>query len=235
MATEPPVSAAKAFTANGLSLQDAPISTAQLYPWVQPGAPANPLLRKVREEGNPVNPDAAYEGNYNQFGTRNNPIVGRRFSGADYIRRRACGFYSRRQPVGGLGLSGDRHPGRNNSTAWRLRANLRLAPSVPNDTMTLNDTSGHPHCPNDHGTQGTTRYERGVHRVPGWPRLHICAVALWRGDRLHEWSLIAAILPPYSLSHRTASSFSVRAIVIEGHANAAFPPMSVSSATADVS
>jgi hypothetical protein len=35
-----------------------------------------------------------------------------------------------------------------------LRANLRLPPPVPNDTMTLNDTSGHPHWPNDHGTQG---------------------------------------------------------------------------------
>ena len=34
------IAAAKAFTANGLSLEGAPISTAQLYPWVQPGAPA---------------------------------------------------------------------------------------------------------------------------------------------------------------------------------------------------
>src|SRR5688572_20532724 len=38
------IAAAKAFTANGLSLDGAPLSTAQLYPWVQPGAPANPLF-----------------------------------------------------------------------------------------------------------------------------------------------------------------------------------------------
>jgi hypothetical protein len=27
---------------------------------------------------------------------------------------------------------------------------------LPTDTITLNDTSGHPHCPNDRSTQGAT-------------------------------------------------------------------------------
>src|SRR5262249_34692505 len=53
------IAAAKAFTANGLSLDSAPISTAQLYPWVQPGAPGNPLFGLAA--GNPVSPEAAYE------------------------------------------------------------------------------------------------------------------------------------------------------------------------------
>ena len=48
------IAAAKAFTANGLSLENAPISTAQLYPWVQPGAPGNPLFGLAG--GNPVSP-----------------------------------------------------------------------------------------------------------------------------------------------------------------------------------
>src|SRR6266487_1690762 len=52
------IAAAKAFTANGLSLNGAPLSTAQLYPWVQPGAPGNPLFGLAA--GNPVSPDAAY-------------------------------------------------------------------------------------------------------------------------------------------------------------------------------
>jgi len=146
------IAAAKAFTANGLSLDDAPISTGQLYPWVQPGAPANPLFGLAA--GNPVNPDGAYKGNYNEFGTLSDPMVGQRVGGTITFGG-GLALYSRRDPVGGLGLSGDTACA-DHSTAWRLRANLRLAPPVPNDMMTLNDTSGHPHCPNDHGTQGAT-------------------------------------------------------------------------------
>ena len=62
-------------------------------------------------------------------------------------------LYSRRDAVGGLGLSGDTACA-GHSTAWRLRASLRLAPPLPNDTITLNGTSGHPHCPNHGSTQG---------------------------------------------------------------------------------
>ena len=54
------IAAAKAFSANGLSLDSAPLSTAQLYPWVQPGAPANPLFGLAA--GNPVSPEDAYDG-----------------------------------------------------------------------------------------------------------------------------------------------------------------------------
>jgi uncharacterized protein GlcG (DUF336 family) len=147
------IAAAKAFTANGLSLDDAPISTGQLYPWVQPGASANPLFGLA--DGNPINPDAAYEGNYDQFGTRSDPMVGQRVGGTITFGG-GLALYSRSDAVGGLGLSGDTACA-DHSTAWRLRANLRLAPPIPNDTITLNDTSGHPHCPNDGSTQGATR------------------------------------------------------------------------------
>jgi uncharacterized protein GlcG (DUF336 family) len=146
------IAAAKAFTANGLSLDDAPISTAQLYPWVQPGAPANPLFGLAA--GNPVNPDAAYKGDYNQFGTAKDPMVGERVGGTMTFGG-GLALYSRSNTVGGLGLSGDTACA-DHSTAWRLRANLRLAPPVPTDTITLNDTSGHPHCPNHRGTQEAT-------------------------------------------------------------------------------
>lgn len=144
------IAAAKAFTANGLCLDGAPISTAQLYPWVQPGAPANPLFGLAH--GNPVNPDAAYEGSYNQFGTGNDPMVGQRVGGTITFGG-GLALYTHDDAVGGLGLSGDTACA-DHSTAWRLRANLRLAPPVPNDTIALDDTSGHPHCPNDSGTQG---------------------------------------------------------------------------------
>jgi uncharacterized protein GlcG (DUF336 family) len=146
------IAAAKAFTANGLSLENAPISTAQLYPWVQPGAPANPLFGLAG--GNPVSPEAAYEGAYQQFGTRNDPMVGRRVGGTITFGG-GLALYSSGDAVGGLGLSGDTACA-DHSTAWRLRAELRLAPAVPNDTITLNNATGHPRCPNDAGTQGAT-------------------------------------------------------------------------------
>jgi Haem-degrading len=119
---------------------------------VQPGAPAHPLFGLA--DGNLINPDGAYDGNYNDFGTRNDPMVGQRVGGTITFGG-GLALNSRGEPVGGLGLSGDTACA-DHSTAWRLRVNLRLAPPVPNDTMTLNDTSGHPHCPNDRGTQGAT-------------------------------------------------------------------------------
>jgi hypothetical protein len=74
VAVEPPDRGSEGLHANGLSLDEAPISTGQLYPWVQPGAPANPPFGLAA--GNPVNPDGAYEGNYNGFGTLNDRMVG---------------------------------------------------------------------------------------------------------------------------------------------------------------
>jgi uncharacterized protein GlcG (DUF336 family) len=144
------IAAAKAFTANGLSLDGGPLSTAQLYPWVQPGAPANPLFGLAG--GNPVDPAAAYKGNYNLFGSKNDPMVGSRVGGTITFGG-GLGLYNGSTAIGGLGLSGDTACA-DHSTAWRLRAALGLAPTVGNDRITLDDASGHPGCPNDAGTQG---------------------------------------------------------------------------------
>ena len=101
------IAAAKAFTANGLSLDDAPISTAQLYPWVQPGAPANPLFGLAN--GNPVNPDAAYRGQLQPVrdAQRSHGRSARRRH--DYVRRRACALLPQRhrrrpRPLGRYGV-----------------------------------------------------------------------------------------------------------------------------------
>jgi hypothetical protein len=97
------IAAAKAFTANGLSLDGAPLSTAQLYSWVQPGAPANPLFGLAF--GNPLSPEDAYKGNYDQFGTRNDPMVGQPLRGhlgrwrARFVRRHGLrGSFHRMAP-----------------------------------------------------------------------------------------------------------------------------------------
>jgi uncharacterized protein GlcG (DUF336 family) len=144
------IAAAKAFTANGLSLDSAPLSTAQLYPWVQPGAPANPLFGLAA--GNPVSPEDAYEGQFSRFGTHNDPMVGRRVGGTITFGG-GLGLYDGTNAIGGLGLSGDTACA-DHSTAWRLRALLGMAPTAGNDKITLDNASGHPHCPNDAGTQG---------------------------------------------------------------------------------
>jgi len=144
------IAAAKAFTANGLSLDSAPLSTAQLYPWVQPGAPGNPLFGLAA--GNPVSPEDAYQGPAAQFGTRNDPMIGRRVGGTITFGG-GLGLYDGTNAIGGLGLSGDTACA-DHSTAWRLRVGLGLAPTTGNDRITLDNATGHPHCPNDAGTQG---------------------------------------------------------------------------------
>jgi uncharacterized protein GlcG (DUF336 family) len=144
------IAAAKAFTANGLSLDSAPISTAQLYPWVQPGAPANPLFGLAF--GNPVSPDDAYKGPFARFGTAHDPMVGQRVGGTITFGG-GLGLYEGTHAIGGLGLSGDTACA-DHSTAWRLRNLLGMKPTAGDDRITLDNAAGHPHCPNDGGTQG---------------------------------------------------------------------------------
>ena len=145
------IAAAKAFTANGLSLDSAPLSSGQLYPWVQPGAPANPLFGLAA--GNPVSPEDAYKGPFSRFGTANDPMVGARVGGTITFGG-GLGLYDGAHAIGGLGLSGDTACA-DHSTAWRLRNLLGMKPTVGDDSITLNNATGHPHCPNDAGTQGS--------------------------------------------------------------------------------
>jgi uncharacterized protein GlcG (DUF336 family) len=149
------IAAAKAFTANGLSLDGAPISSGQLYASVQPGAAPNPLFGL--HFGNPVDPEAAYKGkNLGQFGAANDPMVGERVGGTITFGG-GFGLYNGSNAVGGVGLSGNTACA-DHSTAWRLRALLGLAPATGDDRITLDDAlddfGDHPRCPNDAGTQG---------------------------------------------------------------------------------
>jgi len=148
------IAAAKAFTANGLSLDGAPISSGQLYASVQPGAAPNPLFGL--HFGNPLDPEPAYKGNAQRFGTPSDPMVGERVGGTISFGG-GFGLYSGANAVGGVGLSGDTACA-DHSTAWRLRALLGLVPGAGDDRITLDnaldDFGDHPRCPNDAGTQG---------------------------------------------------------------------------------
>jgi uncharacterized protein GlcG (DUF336 family) len=145
------IAAAKAFTANGLSLDGAPLSTAQLYPWVQ-GSPSggNPLFGLAA--GNPLDGALVYDGNFSKFGTPEDPLLGKRVGGTITFGG-GVGLYKGKNAIGGLGLSGDTACA-DHSTAWRARNRLKLAPSEGNDRLTFDNKNGHPHCPNDAETQG---------------------------------------------------------------------------------
>jgi hypothetical protein len=159
------IAAAKAFTTNGLSLDGAPVATAALYSWVlpvvpqgNPGAETGPAQNPLfgLNGGNVLDSEAAYRGRYDKFGSANDPMVGERVGGTITFGGGLGLFSGGTSAVGGLGLSGDTACAAH-STAWRTRANLLLAPTPGTgfDTITLG-TTGHPHCPNDGGTQGQT-------------------------------------------------------------------------------
>ena len=159
------IAAAKAFTANGLSLDGKPVSSGALYSFVLPivpqGNPSSQVAPSVNplyglNGGNVQNAEAAYKGNYAKFGSASDPMVGARVGGTITFGG-GLGLYQGTKAVGGLGLSGDTACA-DHSTAWRTRINLGLVPTADGfalDRITLSPTA-HPNCPNDTGTQGTT-------------------------------------------------------------------------------
>lgn len=155
------IAAAKAFTANGLSLDSAPLSTAQLYRWVQPSNPdiQNPLFGL--EGGNVLNSFFAYQGDYSTFGTPSDPMVGKRVGGTITFGG-GLALYKGTIRIGGIGLSGDTACA-DHSVAWRIRDLLGMKPTKGDDRLPFvtpnntNNTNGHPHCPNDANTQGVAK------------------------------------------------------------------------------
>jgi uncharacterized protein GlcG (DUF336 family) len=160
------IAAAKAFTANGLSLDIPPkggsgtgaLSTAQLYQFVQPDNKnvVNPLFGL--EGGNVLNSVFAYQGDFATFGTEDDPMIGHRIGGTITFGG-GLALYTNKgtTAVGGIGLSGDTACA-DHSVAWRTRNILNLAPSGLGDKLPFATDAaqpdGHPHCPNDTNTQG---------------------------------------------------------------------------------
>jgi hypothetical protein len=158
------IAAAKAFTANGLSLNIPPsggsgtgaLSTAQLYQFVQPSNAnvANPLFGL--DGGNVLNSLLAYRGDLALFGTANDPMIGQRIGGTITFGG-GLALYNGSTAVGGIGLSGDTACA-DHSVAWRTRILLNLQQPSPMDQLPFATnaamTNGHPHCPNDKNTQG---------------------------------------------------------------------------------
>jgi len=154
------IAAAKAFTANGLSLDapKGPLSTAQLYGFVQPSpSGGNPLFGLGG--GNVLDGGTVYDGDAADWGTARDPLIGKRVGGTITFGG-GLAIYNGNIKVGGLGVSGDTACA-DHSVAWRIRTALKLTPPSQTDTITLTSgatptTGGHPRCPNDAATQGQT-------------------------------------------------------------------------------
>lgn len=114
------ISAQKANTANSFSLPKLALSTANLYSAVQPG---NSLFGL--QESNPVNVEAAYDGNPKKIGTQKDPLVGKKIGGVNVFGAGLGRYIIKGVLVGGIGLSGDSACADHN-IAWKLRKALKL-------------------------------------------------------------------------------------------------------------
>ena len=141
----------KANTANGFSVKQMAISTANAFAPTQPGQPLYGLNASSPPSAELANGDA------NQFGTPSDHMVGKRVGGIIAFGG-GLALYSDTDVVGGLGVSGDSSCADHN-VAWRVRDQLGLD-HVPAGVSPTNDDNviydvvngvsatgwGHPNC-----------------------------------------------------------------------------------------
>lgn len=114
------ISAQKANTANAFSLPGLALSTANLYSAVQPGGSLFGL-----QESNPVDTNVAYAGVAANFGTKKDPLVGKRIGGINVFGGGLALYNASNVLVGAIGVSGDSSCADHN-IAWRTRHGLGL-------------------------------------------------------------------------------------------------------------
>jgi uncharacterized protein GlcG (DUF336 family) len=114
------ISAQKANTGNAFSLPTLALSTANLYAAVQPGGTLYGL-----QHSNPVDTGVAYQGPASDFGQSGDPMVGNRVGGINVFGGGLALYNSKKQLIGGIGVSGDTSCADHN-IAWRTRHNLQL-------------------------------------------------------------------------------------------------------------
>lgn len=114
------ISAQKANTANAFSLPGLALSTANLYSAVQPGGSLFGL-----QESNPVDTSVAYAGAAKDFGTKKDPLLGKRIGGVNVFGGGLALYNSAGMLIGAMGVSGDSSCADHN-IAWRTRHDLGL-------------------------------------------------------------------------------------------------------------
>ena len=129
------IAAQKANTANSFSLVGFALSSANLYAPTQPGGSLFGL-----QESNPVDPQAAYDGNPALYGTKDDPLTGKRMGGINVFGGGLALYSSEGELLGGIGLSGDTSC-TDHIIAWKLRHALNLdnVPAGPADGGTTDN------------------------------------------------------------------------------------------------
>lgn len=128
------ISAQKANTANAFSINGYVISTANLYSAVQPGGSLFGL-----QESNPVNPAVAYAGSPAQYGTKSDPLKGKRIGGINVFGG-GLALFKGGVKIGALGVSGDTSC-RDHAFAWRVRTALGMTPQAPTVGITTSNVN----------------------------------------------------------------------------------------------
>lgn len=129
------ISAQKANTANAFSLPKLALSTANLWAATQPGGSLFGL-----QESNPVDTKAAYAGNFKQYGTDQDPLVGHKIGGVNVFGGGVALYTSEGELIGALGVSGNTSCADHN-IAWRTRARLGLD-DIPGGVNPANNDDG---------------------------------------------------------------------------------------------
>lgn len=108
------IAAEKANTANAFSVASKAIATANLYAGAQPGG-----FLFGAALGNPPSTDVIYAGDARQYGTAQDPMVGK-VAGGVIVFGGGLALYDDNGIVGALGVSGDTSCADHN-VAWRIR------------------------------------------------------------------------------------------------------------------
>ncbi len=134
------ISAQKANTANSYSLE------AAVAPGTGIALSSGNLYGTVLEQGslfglqfsNPVDPSVAYKGRASHFGTRRDPMVGRRMGGVNVFGGGLALYNPDGDLVGGLGVSGDTSC-TDHVVAWKVRHGLNLDNVPGGVSVTVDD------------------------------------------------------------------------------------------------
>lgn len=114
------ISAQKANTANDFSLDGLALSTADLWAPTQPGGSLFGL-----QESNPVDVSVVYGGNFDNYGTVDDYMVGKKPGGINVFGGGLALYDANGTLIGAVGLSGDTSCADHN-LAWRVRDGLAL-------------------------------------------------------------------------------------------------------------
>ena len=159
------ISAQKANTANAFSLPHLALSTANLYSATQPGGTLFGL-----QHSNPVDTGAAYKGPSENYGQRNDPLVGKKIGGVNVFGGGLALYNADGTLLGAIGVSGDTSC-TDHIIAWKIRHALNLdnvpaGVSATGDDNIVHDivtnATGHPESPSGWGHPDLGAAEKAI-------------------------------------------------------------------------